>query len=81
MHQPKFMSSFLFQSLLPVMFFIHGGGFSIGEATDLLYGPGYLLDRDVILVTTQYRVGPTGFLTLGNELVQGNQGIWDQREG
>ncbi|XP_059092886.1 juvenile hormone esterase-like isoform X2 [Tigriopus californicus] len=64
---------------LPVMFWIHGGGFVNGDATDFLYGPGHLLDRDVILVTVAYRLGPLGFLNLGNEEIPGNQGIWDQR--
>ena len=51
------------------------------------YGPSYLLDRNVILVTINYRLGPLGFLNLGgdvkneNELPAGNQGLWDQLEG
>jgi acetylcholinesterase len=61
------------------MFWIHGGGFGTGDATDSIYGPGYLLDRDVILVAAQYRLGPMGFLDLGKEEVAGNQGLWDQR--
>ena len=71
--------------LLPVMFFMHGGGFMAGESN--LYGPKFLLDRNVILVTTNYRLGPLGFLNLGGnitnsrDLATGNQGLWDQREG
>lgn len=63
------------------MFWIHGGGFMNGDATDFLYGPRYLLDRDVILVTVAYRLGPLGFLNLGTEEIPGNQGLWDQRLG
>ena len=71
--------------LLPVMVFVHGGGFTSGESN--LYGPSYLLDRNVILVTINYRLGPLGFLNLGsdvkfrNDVPTGNQGLWDQREG
>ena len=71
--------------LLPVMVFVHGGGFTSGESN--LYGPSYLLDRNVILITINYRLGPLGFLNLGsdvkfrNDVPTGNQGLWDQREG
>ena len=67
------------------MFFIHGGGFMTGESN--WYEPSYLLDRNVVLVTINYRLGPLGFLNLGgdikneNDLPTGNQGLWDQREG
>lgn len=47
---------------LPVMVWIHGGGFTTGSGnsdTDL-YGPGYILDRDVVLVTLNYRLGSFG---------------------
>jgi len=64
---------------LPVLVWLHGGGFMVGDGSDLMYGPQYLLDRNVILVTVQYRLGPLGFLTLGNDILSGNQGVWDQR--
>jgi carboxylesterase type B len=44
------------------MVYIHGGGFTTGSGnseTDL-YGPGHILDRDVVLVTINYRLGPFG---------------------
>ena len=63
------------------MVWIHGGGFSAGTGGDQFYGPQYLLDRDVILVSVQYRLGPFGFLNLGMDgVAAGNQGMWDQRE-
>lgn len=34
---------------LPVMFFIHGGGYVIGSAPS--HGPDFLLNNDVILVS------------------------------
>lgn len=44
------------------MVWIHGGGFVLGSGngdTDF-YGPAYLLDRDIVLVTINYRLGPFG---------------------
>lgn len=64
----------------PVMVWFHGGGFVMGDSSDELYGPGYLLDKDVVLVTVNYRLGVLGFLNLGEEEVPGNQGLWDQLE-
>lgn len=63
------------------MFWIHGGGFLGGQGNDRLYGPEVLLDREVVLVTIQYRIGPLGFWTLGDEAMSGNQGLWDQQLG
>jgi para-nitrobenzyl esterase len=45
---------------LPVMFWIHGGGNSVGTAS--FYDPSVLAQNDgVIVVTTQYRLGPMGW--------------------
>lgn len=45
---------------LPVMFWIYGGGFANGYATFNMYGPHYILEHEVILVSVNYRVGPFG---------------------
>lgn len=42
------------------------------------YYPYYLLDRDVVLVTINYRLGPFGFLATGTKEVPGNMGLKDQ---
>lgn len=44
------------------MVWIHGGGFSWGSNNGEkdLSGPDYILDRDIVLVTINYRVGPFG---------------------
>lgn len=47
---------------LPVMVWIHGGGFSNGSASMPLYWGDKLARRDVIVVTIAYRLGPLGFL-------------------
>ncbi|XP_014204328.1 venom carboxylesterase-6-like [Copidosoma floridanum] len=62
--------------LLPVIFWIHGGGFQYGTSTK--YGPKYLMDKDLILVTINYRLGPFGFLSTGDNVVSGNMGLKDQ---
>ena len=43
---------------LPVMVYIHGGSFMLGGYIGA--GPGKLLERDMVLVAIQYRVGPLG---------------------
>ncbi|XP_049875083.1 esterase FE4-like [Pectinophora gossypiella] len=65
---------------LPVMVFIHGGGFREGSSMPNLYGPEYLINKDVILVTINYRVEVLGFLCLGIEDAPGNAGLKDQAE-
>nr|CAD7432874.1 unnamed protein product [Timema monikensis] len=44
-------------SLLPVMLWIHGGAFTSGSGDTTWYGPGYLLDKEILLVTFNYRLG------------------------
>lgn len=65
-------------SQLPVMFWIHGGAFCAGSGTKEIYGPDYLVDKNVILVTINYRLGPLGFLCLNTPEVPGNAGLKDQ---
>nr|UXP71993.1 esterase [Manduca sexta] len=63
---------------LPVMVFIHGGGFRDGSGSPYLYGPEYLIKHGVILVTFNYRVEILGFLCLGIKEAPGNVGLKDQ---
>jgi len=64
----------------PVMVWIHGGGFFWGSGRSDLYGPAKLLNHDVVLVTINYRLGPFGFMSTGDEVAPGNYGLWDQVE-
>ncbi|KAI7815490.1 carboxylesterase [Rhyzopertha dominica] len=66
------------KTLLPVMIFLHGGGWVCGGGNTNWYAPDTLLDRDVVLVSPNYRLGPLGFLTTGDEIVPGNNGLKDQ---
>ncbi|CAL8125453.1 unnamed protein product [Orchesella dallaii] len=61
----------------PVMVWIHGGGFTFGDGL-LNYGPRYFMDEDVVLVTFNYRLGVFGFLSTGDEVIPGNNGLKDQ---
>ncbi|XP_034099998.2 esterase B1-like [Drosophila albomicans] len=65
---------------LPVMVYIFGGAFTVGEASRELYGPDYFMAKDVILVTFNYRVDCFGFLSLKDPSldVPGNAGLKDQ---
>ncbi len=44
---------------LPVLVWIHGGGFVTGSGVPSLYGPEYFMEQEgLILVTLNYRLGP-----------------------
>lgn len=67
---------------LPVMFWIHGGGFITGCGTSPEFDGEALNRRGVILVTFNYRLGALGYLALP-ELAKrdgttGNNGLLDQ---
>ena len=68
---------------LPVMFWIHGGGFTAGATAEQLYHGDQLAKRGVVVVTVGYRLGVFGFLAhpgLSDESdrhVSGNYGLLD----
>lgn len=64
--------------LKAVMVWIHGGGFAMGDGNSWLYGPDYLVAEGVVLVTFNHRLGPLGFLSTGDAVVPGNNGLKDQ---
>ncbi|RUS76068.1 hypothetical protein EGW08_016172 [Elysia chlorotica] len=64
-------------SLLPVMVWIHGGGFNLGSGSD--YNGAYLATKgQVVVVTLNYRLGPLGFLSTEDDVIPGNFGMLDQ---
>src|SRR4029450_4144266 len=69
------------------MYWIHGGGFIMGAASQPLYDGEELARLGCIVVSVNYRLGLFGFLAppaLGREdpqRVSGNYGLLDQIEG
>ena len=66
-------------TLVPILFFIHGGGLVSGTiSTDYYEGSTLAAYAEIIVVTIQYRVDSLGFLHLKNSDALGNQGFLDQ---
>ncbi|XP_056638289.1 juvenile hormone esterase-like [Diorhabda sublineata] len=63
-------------NLLPVLFWIHGGGLQSGSST--MYGPKYFMDHGVVVVTTNYRLGAFGFVGTDDGVIPPNLGLKDQ---
>lgn len=75
------------ESPLPVMVWIHGGGYLIGSASQRLYDAEDLVRRGgVVVVSINYRLGPLGFFAHPElsaespDKVSGNYGLLDQIE-
>ncbi len=70
------------KSKLPVMFWIHGGGYSSGASSEPRHNGDFLPLKGVVLVTINYRLGVFGFLVT-KELAEeangsaGNYGLMD----
>ncbi|XP_011864448.1 PREDICTED: esterase E4 [Vollenhovia emeryi] len=62
----------------PVMVWFHGGGWLTGAGHSEYYGPKFLLDHDLVLVTVNFRLGPLGFLSTEDLECPGNLGLKDQ---
>lgn len=65
---------------LPVMVWFHGGGWQCGSGISSFYGPDFLLDHDIVLVSANFRLGPLGFLSTETLDCPGNNGLKDQLE-
>jgi para-nitrobenzyl esterase len=69
---------------LPVIVWIHGGGYANGSASMPLYWGDRLARRGVVVVTIAYRLGPLGFLAHADltresaHRTSGNYGLLDQ---
>ena len=69
-------------SKLPVMVWIHGGGFAAGSGSEPRYGNSALVSKGVVVVTINYRLGVFGFLA-NEDLMReggghaGNYGLMD----
>ncbi|KAM7362023.1 alpha-Esterase-4 [Cochliomyia hominivorax] len=64
---------------LPVMVYIHGGGYNTGDATRLSWGPDYFMMKKVVLITVGYRLGLLGFARFQDKSLEipGNAGLKD----
>ncbi len=67
----------------PVMFWCHGGGFTMGSGSSGFYrGTNLARKGDVVVVTVNHRLGPLGYLYLGDIVgdeyaLSGNVGMLD----
>jgi para-nitrobenzyl esterase len=69
-------------SKLPVMFWIHGGGYAGGASSEPRHNGDFLPTKGVVLVTINYRLGVFGFLATADLAKEangaaGNYGIFD----
>ncbi|XP_075984546.1 juvenile hormone esterase-like [Anticarsia gemmatalis] len=62
---------------LPVVVYVHGGAFQMGVG-EWLKSTNLMKNKDIIIVTFNYRLGIHGFLCLGTEDAPGNAGMKDQ---
>ncbi|KAL4705272.1 hypothetical protein ACJJTC_010291 [Scirpophaga incertulas] len=64
------------QKNLPVLVYVHGGGFGFGHGNFVV--PKIVQSHNIIVVTFNYRLGVNGFLCLGTPSAPGNAGMKDQ---
>jgi len=68
----------------PVMVWIHGGSHQTGSGADVFYQSNGLVEKGVVLVTINYRLGPLGYLAHpaltadSPNASSGNYGLLDQ---
>ncbi|XP_072020491.1 cholinesterase-like [Amphiura filiformis] len=63
-----------------VMLWIYGGGFVFGEGSSYSYnGIPISTINNIVYVTINYRVNSFGFFSLGDDVMPGNYGLWDQQ--
>ena len=69
---------------LPVLFYVHGGGFQAGDGSEKRYDGAALAARGMVVVTANHRLGVFGFLAhpeltaQGSRRGAGNFGLLDQ---
>lgn len=88
MHVNIYTKSTQPSKLMPVMVFIHGGGFLSGSGKTDLFGPDYFMQKDVVLVTLNYRLHVFGKFSMfyqeqlvSNALVVGFLSLADKELG
>ncbi|XP_066958748.1 cocaine esterase-like isoform X4 [Macrobrachium rosenbergii] len=76
-YTPKLRTEEKNSALLPVIVWIHGGSFVVGSAA--VIQESFLMERNVVLVIPQYRLGYLGFLKTQGGFAGGNMGLLDQQ--
>ncbi len=72
------------KAMLPVLFYIHGGGFTGGYPSEIEFDWEHMARKGMVVVSIQYRLGIFGFLAaealsgVYKEEGKGNYGIEDQ---
>lgn len=62
-----------------MLVYIHPGGFyGLSGQSKNFAGPQNLMDRDLVLVTLNYRLGSLGMMAAGSKEYPGNAGLKDQ---
>ncbi|XP_025830539.1 venom carboxylesterase-6-like [Agrilus planipennis] len=61
---------------LDVIVVIHGGAFMFGNGQS--FGPEVIMDKNVVYVNLNYRLGILGFLSTEDNIIPGNFGLKDQ---
>jgi carboxylesterase type B len=66
----------------PVLVWIHGGSNVIGSTQQFGYKnlSQLFVPQGIIVVSVQYRLGPWGFASTGDDVMPGNLGLWDMTE-
>jgi carboxylesterase type B len=65
--------------LKPVLFWIHGGGNTVGTGSDSTFDGGPLVSRgDVVVVSINYRLDIFGFLAFNDGVITGNYALADR---
>ena len=63
------------KSKLPVLFWIHGGGYAGGSASEPRHNGDFLPGKGVVLVTINYRLGVFGFLATADLAKEANGSV------
>ncbi|MBO6214321.1 MAG: carboxylesterase family protein, partial [Lachnospiraceae bacterium] len=72
------------KAMLPVLFYIHGGGFTGGYPSEIEFDWEHMAKKGMVVVSIQYRLGIFGFLassalsSVNTDEGKGNYGIEDQ---
>ncbi|XP_053671934.1 juvenile hormone esterase-like [Anopheles nili] len=68
------------RSMMPILLWIHGGSFVVGSSETDIFGPEFLVEKGIIVVTFNYRLAMLGFLSLPDLGINANLGLLDQLE-